>query len=334
MPRPAVDLIVLHEHPEWQKPLFEALGRRGVSFAPFGLARAAFTNDDVPGARLYFNQASPSAYLRGHTRAVPFALAYMRSLAMRGARAAGRDLTHRYGKVEGLTTKSSATDPVTDADRCAESTLVKLISQERPDDGLLGEEGAERESRTGIRWVIDPLDGTVNYLYQLDNFAVSIAAEDEDGPLVGVVHNPVTKRTYHAIRGVGASVDGRPLRVNDPVPMERALLATGFGYDTDIRRRQAALIGRLLPQVRDIRRIGSAALDLCAVASGSVDAYFEEGIKVWDVAAGGLIAEEAGAKAIRTTPIAGQPGLLVAGPALFEQLTQALEEIRDTAGAQ
>jgi myo-inositol-1(or 4)-monophosphatase len=253
-------------------------------------------------------------------------------LAMRCARAAGRELTNRYGKVEGLTTKSSATDPVTDADRSAESTLVKLISQERPDDGLLGEEGAERESRTGIRWVIDPLDGTVNYVYQLDNFAVSIAAEDEDGPLVGVVHNPVTKRTYHAIRGVGASVDGRPLRVNDPVPMERALLATGFGYDTEIRRRQAALVGRLLPQVRDIRRIGSAALDLCAVASGSVDAYFEEGIKVWDVAAGGLIAEEAGAKAIRTTPIAGQPGLLVAGPALFEQLTQALKEIRDTAG--
>lgn len=250
-------------------------------------------------------------------------------LAMRGARAAGRELLHRYGKVEGLTTKSSATDPVTDADRCAESTLVKLITSERPDDGLLGEEGAARESASGIRWVIDPLDGTVNYLYELDNFAVSVAAEDEHGALVGVVHNPVTKRTFHAVRGVGASVDGQPLRVNDPVPMNRALLATGFGYDPDIRRRQGAMIAQLLPQVRDIRRIGSAALDLCAVASGSVDAYFEEGVKAWDVAAGGLIAQEAGAQLTRTAPIAGQPGILVAGPALFDELVAALVRVRD-----
>ena len=265
--------------------------------------------------------------------APPVDPARLLDLAMRGARAAGRELMSRYGKVQGLAAKSSATDPVTDADRTSESTLVKLIVSERPDDGLLGEEGAERESDSGIRWVIDPLDGTVNYLYELDNFAVSIAAEDEQGPLVGVVHNPVTKRTFHAIRGVGASVDGRPLRVNDPVTMDRALLATGFGYDAEMRRRQAALMGRLLPRVRDIRRIGSAALDLCAVASGSVDAYFEEGVKPWDVAAGGLIAEEAGAKATRTTPIAGQPGVLVAGPALFEELVQVLVQIRNDGGS-
>lgn len=250
-------------------------------------------------------------------------------LAMRGARAAGRDLMNRYGKVEGLAAKSSATDPVTDADRCAESTLVKLITSERPGDGLLAEEGSEQESATGIRWVIDPLDGTVNYLYGLDNFAVSIAAEDADGPIVGVVHNPLSKRTYHAIRGVGASVDGRPLRVRDPVPMAQALVATGFGYLPEYRRRQGAMIAALLPRIRDIRRIGSAALDLCAVAAGSVDAYFEEGVKAWDVAAGGLIAQEAGALAIRTSPIAGQPGLLVAGPALFDELADALVQLRD-----
>ena len=250
-------------------------------------------------------------------------------LAMRGARAAGRELMHRYGKVEGLTAKSSATDPVSDADRSAESLLVKLITSERPDDGLLAEEGSERDSTTGIRWVIDPLDGTVNYLYGLDNFAVSIAAEDADGPIVGVVHNPLAKRTFHAVRGVGASVDGRPLKVRDPVPMAHALVATGFGYDAEYRRRQGALIAALLPRIRDIRRIGSAALDLCAVASGSVDAYFEEGVKAWDVAAGGLIAQEAGALAIRTSPIAGQSGLLVAGPALFGELTDALTEFRD-----
>jgi myo-inositol-1(or 4)-monophosphatase len=208
--------------------------------------------------------------------------------------------------------------------------LVKLIMSERPDDGLLAEEGTERESGTGIRWVIDPLDGTVNYLYGLENFAVSIAAEDADGPIVGVVHNPLTKRTFHAIRGVGASVDGRPLKVRDPVPMEHALVATGFGYDPENRRRQGALIAALLPRIRDIRRIGSAALDLCAVASGSVDAYFEEGVKAWDIAAGGLIAQEAGGLAMRTPPIAGQPGLLVAGPALFDEFTAVLTELRDS----
>lgn len=250
-------------------------------------------------------------------------------LAMRGARAAGRELMNRFGKIEGLAAKSSATDPVSDADRSSESILVKLILSERPDDGLLAEEGSERESTSGIRWVIDPLDGTVNYLYGLDSFAVSIAAEDADGPIVGVVHNPLTKRTFHAIRGVGASVDGRPLKVRDPVPMGHALVATGFGYDPEYRRRQGALIAALLPRIRDIRRIGSAALDLCAVASGSVDAYFEEGVKAWDVAAGGLIAQEAGAMAIRTSPIAGQPGLLVAGPALFDEIAAVLTELRD-----
>jgi len=263
------------------------------------------------------------------TSEAPVDPARLLDLAMRGARAAGRELMHRYGKVEGLTAKSSATDPVSDADRSAESLLVKLIMSERPDDGLLAEEGSERESTTGIRWVIDPLDGTVNYLYGLDNFAVSIAAEDADGPIVGVVHNPLAKRTFHAVRGVGASVDGRPLKVRDPVPMAHALVATGFGYDAEYRRRQGALIAALLPRIRDIRRIGSAALDLCAVASGSVDAYFEEGVKAWDVAAGGLIAQEAGALAIRTSPIAGQPGLLVAGPALFGELTGALTQFRD-----
>jgi myo-inositol-1(or 4)-monophosphatase len=157
---------------------------------------------------------------------------------------------------------------------------------------------------------------------------VSVAVEDADGALVGVVHNPVAKRTFHAVRGVGASVDGRPLRANDPIPMSRALVATGFGYDADIRRRQGRLIAELLPQVRDIRRIGSAALDLCAVASGSVDAYFEEGTKAWDVAAGGLIAQEAGARVARTSPIAGQPGLLAAGPALYAALDTTLDQLR------
>ena len=140
---------------------------------------------------------------------------------------------------------------------------------------------------------------------------------------------PTNGRTYHAIRGVGAAVDGRPLRVNDPVPMN----AGADRHRVRLRRRAAPTAGRpdrpLLPQVRDIRRIGSAALDLCAVAAGAVDGYFEEGVQAWDVAAGGLIAREAGAQATRTAPIAGQPGLLVAGPALFDELGQALARIRE-----
>ena len=245
-------------------------------------------------------------------------------LAIRGAHAAGAELLARYGRIQGLDTKTSATDPVSDADRAAEALLVELITSERPDDGLLGEEGAARVSRSGVRWVIDPLDGTVNYLYQLDNFSVSIAAEDSAGALVGVVHNPTTGRTYSAVRGRGAFADGRRLRANDPVPIERALLATGFGYSPERRAVQGVLIAALLPQVRDIRRIGSAALDLCAVAAGTVDGYLEEGVKAWDVAAGQLIAEEAGAVVTVVTPTGDATGCLAAGPALHAVLAQIL----------
>jgi myo-inositol-1(or 4)-monophosphatase len=246
-------------------------------------------------------------------------------LAIRCARAAGAELMARYGRVEGLDTKTSATDPVSDADRAAEALLVSMIGRERPADGLVGEEGAERVSHTGITWVIDPLDGTVNYLYQLDNFSVSIAAEDAAGALVGVVHNPVTGRTFAAARGAGAVRDGTPLRVNDPVPIGRALLATGFGYTAEKRALQGALVARLLPRIRDLRRIGSAALDLCAVASGAVDAYFEEGVKRWDIAAGGLIAREAGAVVTTTQlPTGGPTGCLAAGPALHAELAAEL----------
>ena len=234
----------------------------------------------------------------------------------------------RYGTINGLDTKSSATDPVSDADRAAESILVDLITGERPADGLLGEEGAARETRSGIRWVIDPLDGTVNYLYQLDNFSVSVAAADDEGALVGVVFNPTNGRTYRAIRGAGAGVQGRTLRVNDPVPMDRALIATGFGYEAGRRRAQGGLVAALLPLVRDIRRIGSAALDLCAVAAGAVDGYFEEGVQAWDVAAGGLIAREAGAMYATVTPTGAETGCLVAGPALFAELNHFLDGYR------
>ena len=246
-------------------------------------------------------------------------------LATRGAHAAGAELLARYGRIQGLDTKTSATDPVSDADRAAEALLVELITGERPDDGLLGEEGASRPSSSGLRWVIDPLDGTVNYLYQLDNFSVSIAVEDADGGLAGVVYSPTIDRTFWATRGGGAFANGRRLQVNDPVPMDRALLATGFGYSPERRAAQGALIAGLLPRVRDIRRIGSAALDLCSVAAGAVDGYFEEGVKAWDVAAGSLIAREAGAVVSTVTPTGDATGCLAAGPALHAALAAELD---------
>jgi len=245
-------------------------------------------------------------------------------LAVRVARAAGAELMSRYGRIEGLDTKSSATDPVSDADRASEALMVRMLLAQRPDDGLIGEEGASRSSRSGITWVIDPLDGTVNYLYELDNFSVSIAAEDADGSLVGAVFDPVMNRMYTAVRGDGAFLDGRKLRVNEPVALEKAMLATGFGYSAERRAVQGAIIARLLPRIRDIRRFGSAALNLCEVAAGRLDAYYEEGVQHWDVAAGGLIAVESGAL-MTTCSLTGAPtGWLVGGPSLHAALSSVL----------
>lgn len=241
-------------------------------------------------------------------------------LAVRAAGAAGAELLGRYGHVAELATKSSVNDPVTDADRASEALVVSLIRTERPDDGVFGEEGASVPSSSGITWVVDPLDGTVNYLYRLGSFAVSIAARDERGSLVGVVLDPVTDALFTATRGGGAFLSGRALAVNDPVPMARALLATGFGYAVERRAAQGAMIGELLPGVRDIRRFGSAALELCRLAAGSVDAYLEEGVQAWDVAAGALIAAEAGAVVTTVTPSGAESGILAAGPALHAEL--------------
>jgi myo-inositol-1(or 4)-monophosphatase len=245
-------------------------------------------------------------------------------LATRTAHAAGAQLLPRQDAVHRVEYKTSATDPVSEADHAAEQLITTALTQARPGDGLLGEEGADRDSSTGLRWVVDPLDGTVNYLYGLADWAVSIACEDADGALVGVVHQPALGRTFTAVRGEGAFLDSVRLAVNDPVELGRALLGTGFAYDVEQRRRQAGIIAQVLPQVRDIRRIGSAALDLCMVAAGMLDAYYEDTTSRWDWAAGALIAAEAGARVEH----AGD-GLVAAGPALFGPLQAALA----TAGA-
>lgn len=247
------------------------------------------------------------------------------ALAENTAHAAGNELLRRAGNVQGLGTKSTATDPVSDADRAAETMITRMLLSERPSDGMLGEEGAQKDSQSGLTWIVDPLDGTVNYLYGLGSWAVSIAADDAEGTVIGVVLDPTTGRSFTAIRDVGAWLDGTPLHVNDPVPPAQALLATGFSYVRERRVAQAELIAELMDHVRDIRRIGSAALDLCTVAAGMVDAYLEEDANRWDWAAGTLIAREAGAVVTEVRPTGGRSGVLAAGPALHAELTALLK---------
>ena len=240
-------------------------------------------------------------------------------LARRVALEAGTVLAERRGDAGRVTYKTSDTDPVSEADQASERLITDSLLAARPDDGLLGEEGATRRGSTGLRWVIDPLDGTVNFLYGLPAWSVSIACEDDDGALVGAVYQPSARLLFTAIRGQGSRCGELRLDVNDPVPLGSALIATGFAYDVDNRTRQAATVADLLPQVRDIRRIGSAALDLCAVASGAVDGYYEDTTNRWDWSAGALVAAEAGA----VVRVWGD-GIIAAGPALFSPLAAAL----------
>ena len=225
-------------------------------------------------------------------------------LATRLAREAGAlALAMREG-VETGPSKSSPTDVVTAADRAVERLLVDGIRAARPQDGLLGEEGASVEGTTGLRWVVDPIDGTVNYLYGIPHWAVSIAVEHERRTVVGVVLDPPKGELFTAVRGRGAALRGRRLACSGASDLGHALVATGFGYDARRRAVQAELATHVLPRVRDLRRLGAGALDLCAVAAGRVDAYFEQGLSPWDLSAGGLVATEAGAV---LTGLAGDP---------------------------
>lgn len=253
-------------------------------------------------------------------------------LAVRAATAAGEELLGRYGHGQLVTTKTSGTDPVSEADRASEALLVELLLSDRPEDGLLGEEGAQREGASGLRWVLDPLDGTVNYLYGLPAWCVSVACEDAEGAVVGVVRNALHDETFTAVRGQGAYLSERRLSVNDPVAMERALVATGFAYDAAVRAKQGSVATRVLPSVRDIRRAGSCALDLCHVAAARLDAYYEVGPAVWDWAAGGLIVAEAGARVSRYASHDGV-GLLASGSALHDPLMALVTEQGGTARA-
>lgn len=235
---------------------------------------------------------------------------------------AGELLVNRPSKFE-LDQKSGVFDFATQMDHESEKLIVAEILTARPDDGLIGEEGSNRESKSGVTWVIDPIDGTVNYLYDIPGWCISIAAKDKDGGLVGVVYSPATQSLWKASRGGGAFLNGSPIKCNDPVSLDRALVGSGFAYDIEKRKIQAALVARLLPQIRDLRRLGACAVDICHVASGSLDAYFEAGVNEWDYAAAGLIATEAGATISIDTGIwNGEKNMvIVAGPALHPALS-------------
>lgn len=249
------------------------------------------------------------------------------TLARRLAEQAGALV--RDGRREGVheaSTKSTATDMVTEWDQASERFIVDQLALHRPDDGLIGEEGTTRAGTSGIDWLIDPIDGTTNFLYDLPTYAISIAAADEAGALVGAVYVPALGWMFSAARGRGAWLDGEPIRCTDTADVSTALVATGFAYSPDRRRVQGRRVARMLPLIRDIRRFGAASVDLCLVACGRVDAYFEEGLGPWDVAAGGLIAAEAGAVvttidgAALHSPACGPVSVLAAGPRLHDPM--------------
>jgi myo-inositol-1(or 4)-monophosphatase len=250
------------------------------------------------------------------------------AVARDAAEAAGALLLEHFARPRAaLRSKSSPTDPVTEADLAAERLIRERIGAARPGDAVLGEEGGEpRPAEAGdgtVRWIVDPLDGTTNFLYGIPLWCVSVACEDADGPLAGVVHDPVRGETFAAARGGRATVNDEPVEASDADDAAHALVATGFGYTPERRAAQAAVVARVLPRVRDIRRGGAAALDLAWTACGRFDAYWERGVRPWDVAAGALVCERAGLVVRRLEAAGDLPdGLLAAPPALLGPLLE------------
>ncbi|WP_067504836.1 inositol monophosphatase family protein [Actinoplanes sp. TFC3] len=255
------------------------------------------------------------------------------AVAVRIAReAAATARRMRAEAINDVETKSTDTDVVTAADKAVERQVVEVLRVERPGDGVLGEEYGDTTSTGAVRWILDPIDGTVNYLYGLPQYAVSLAAEVEGAVVAGVVHNAATGDEWTATLGGGAWRDGRRLGGSGRTTLDQALVGTGFGYDAARRAHQGAVLAGLITRVRDIRRFGAASLDLCMAAEGSLDAYFEKGLNPWDHAAGGLVAAEAGllVSGLDGAP-AGQHMLVAAPPAIFPALHDVLVEL-DAAG--
>lgn len=238
------------------------------------------------------------------------------AVARDAAEAAAAELRHRFGgRALGVRSKSTPTDLVSDADLAAESAIRSVLAQRRPGDSILAEEGGESEGGE-VRWVVDPLDGTINYLLRIPAYAVSIACEDSAGTIAGVVLDPSRDERFEATRSGSPTLNGEPFEpVRRAESLDMAMVGTGFNYDANVRARQADALRRLLPRVRDIRRVGAAALDLCWCAVGRFDAYYERGLNPWDVAAGSLIASRAGLEVRDLAATDGEHAGTVAAPA-------------------
>ncbi len=248
------------------------------------------------------------------------------AIARDAAEAAAAELRQRFGEsARGVRSKSTPTDLVSDADLAAESAIRAVLAERRPGDSILAEEGGESEGGE-LRWVVDPLDGTINYLFGIPAFAVSIACEDVSGVIAGVVLDPCRDERFEATRSGAPTLNGEPFETGRRAEsLGVAMVATGFGYDAKVRARQADVLMRVLPRVRDIRRVGAAALDLCWCAYGRFDAYYERGLNAWDVAAGGLIATRAGLEVRDLAARDGEPAGTVAAPgSLIDELVELI----------
>jgi myo-inositol-1(or 4)-monophosphatase len=251
----------------------------------------------------------------------------LHTLACELAREASRIHLEGLAGALDVSTKSTPNDFVSDVDRRAEARIVTLLAAARPGDAILGEEGTARAGDSGLRWIVDPLDGTTNYVYGYPAFCSSIAVERDGETVAAAVSESLTGTVFSAVRGKGAWCGEQSLRVRSPAALSAALVATGFSYDARQRRQQGQVMARLLQRVGDIRRSGSAALDLCRLAAGQVDAYFELDLSPWDYAGGRLIAQEAGARVLELPAAHGKgPAIVAAGPALIEPLVEALRE--------
>ena len=252
--------------------------------------------------------------------------------AWRAAAAAGAFLRDERPELLAVDAKSTPTDAVSAMDRDAEAMLVHALLDGRPDDGFLGEEGGERAGTSGVRWIVDPLDGTVNYLFGLPMWGVSIAVEIDGRVDVGVVATPAFDEAYLAVRGAGAWLvnggEGRRLRGSSCSDLSRALVTTGFGYDASVRRAQSDVVTGLITRIRDVRRMGAAVVDFCWLARGRVDAYYELGLNAWDYSAGALIAEEAGQVVSGLHDDDLDTFILASAPAIRAELRAALVDLR------
>jgi myo-inositol-1(or 4)-monophosphatase len=238
-------------------------------------------------------------------------------VAVECARTAGALLLERFGSERVLATKSTSTDLVSAADLAAEAAIREILGRHAPDDAIMGEEGDDTPGTSGRRWIVDPLDGTVNFLYGLPQWCVSVACEG----LVGVVFDPILDELFTATADGPAHLNGVALSPSPPEDLGHALVATGFGYDADRRALQADIVRQVLPLARDIRRGGSAALDLAWAAAGRLDAYYERGLNLWDIAAGELICSRAGLTTQRLEPTTDLPwGVLTAHPNISADL--------------